>query len=222
MMTETLQALRQDYAHATLDESEVAECPFVQFAQWFAEAQAAQIHEPNAMVLATATASGRPSSRTVLLKALDDRGHPQRGFSFFTNFRSHKGQNLAENPWASVTFLWKELERQVHVMGRVVQVDRSETLAYFAQRPHRSQLGAVASAQSTVLPSRAALERSFANAEAAYPVGAVPCPETWGGYRLIPLEIEFWQGRPSRLHDRVRYSRNDLSATGWRKERLSP
>lgn len=213
----SLADLRMEYRRHSLRRHEVAADPFLQFRTWFAEAQQAGIVEPNAMTLSTVdAATGQPSSRIVLLKGLDDRG-----FTFFSNYASHKGRELAAQPRAAIGFFWKELERQVNVRGIVEQVTREESEAYFHSRPRTSQLGAHASAQSSVIPGRPWLEHQFADLEKKYPDGTiVPLPCTWGGYRLIPEAIEFWQGRPSRLHDRLCYSRNE--AGRWELNRLSP
>jgi pyridoxamine 5'-phosphate oxidase len=210
-----LAALRRSYELAGLDVDDVDPDPVVQFTRWLADAVAAELVEPNAMVLATADSSGRPRARTLLLKGAD-----ADGFTFFTNYGSTKGQHLAANPQASLCFAWLELERQVTVTGLVSQVSRDETTAYFRSRPHGSQLGAWTSRQSDVIVSRAVLTQRYAELTEQYPPGAdVPVPDFWGGYRLVPDEVEFWQGRPNRLHDRVRY-RRDRDA--WTIERLSP
>lgn len=213
----SLADLRMDYRRHSLRRDQVAADPFAQFRAWFAEAQQAGIVEPNAMTLSTvAPATGQPSSRIVLLKGLDDRG-----FTFFSNYESQKGRELATQPKAALGFFWKELERQVNVRGTVEQVTREESEAYFHSRPWASQLGAHASAQSTAIPGRPWLEEQFVALEKKYPEGTlVPLPCTWGGYRLLPEAIEFWQGRPSRLHDRICYTRNQ--AGDWQIDRLSP
>jgi pyridoxamine 5'-phosphate oxidase len=206
--------LRREYARARLDEADVSHDPVVEFARWFAEARDAEVHEPNAMSLATATADGTPSVRIVLLKDFDERG-----FVFFTDYRSQKGRELEENPRAALAFYWGELERQVRIAGTVTRTSPEESAVYFATRPLGSRLGAWTSHQSRVIPSRLVLEEALRTVEARFGDGAVPLPEHWGGYRLRPTALEFWQGRPSRLHDRIRYLRQ---ADGWRVERLSP
>jgi pyridoxamine 5'-phosphate oxidase len=208
--------LRRDYARARLDEADVSHDPIVEFARWFAEAQEAQVPEPNAMTLATATADGAPSARIVLLKAFDDRG-----FVFFTDYRSRKGAELEGNPRAALVFYWGELERQVRITGGVGVVSREDSERYFRTRPLGSRLGAWASHQSRVIPGRAALEADLREIEARFGDGDVPLPAHWGGYRVVPNAIEFWQGRENRLHDRIRYAR-ESGGRGWRVERLSP
>ena len=199
-----------------LSEAEAAAEPFAQFAAWFAEIRAVSRLEPTAMTLATATPEGHPSARMVLLKGWD-----AGGFVFYTNYESRKGGELAANPWAALVFYWPELERQVRVEGSVAPLPPEESDAYFASRPLGSRLGAWASAQSRVLPDRAALEARVAALEAAYPEGStVPRPPTWGGFRVTPTSVEFWQGRLNRLHDRLRYTRQPDG--GWLRERLAP
>jgi pyridoxamine 5'-phosphate oxidase len=197
-----------------LDEAELGPDPIVAFQSWFAAALASGIAEPTAMTLATADASGRPSARTVLLKHMDERG-----FTWFTNSRSRKGRELAANPRAALVFAWIPLGRQVTVLGSVDRLTEAESDAYFATRPLGSRLGAWASDQSQVLPSREVLEARVREVAAAHPNGNVPRPPHWIGYRLRPAEIEFWQHRADRLHDRLRYRRED---DGWAIERLAP
>jgi pyridoxamine 5'-phosphate oxidase len=206
--------LRRDYARARLDEADVSHDPFVEFARWFAEARDAQVLEPNAMSLATATADGAPSVRIVLLKEFDERG-----FVFFTDYRSQKGRELEENPRVALAFYWGELERQVRIAGTATWTSPEESAAYFASRPLGSRLGAWTSHQSQVIASRRTLEVALQQVETRFGNGPVPLPDHWGGYRVRPTLLEFWQGRPSRLHDRIRYTRE---ADGWRIERLSP
>jgi pyridoxamine 5'-phosphate oxidase len=206
--------LRREYAHARLDEKDVSHDPVVEFARWFAQAQEARVAEPDAMTLATATSGAVPSARLVLLKAFDERG-----FVFFTDYRSRKGQELEENPRAALVFYWVELERQVRITGTVERTSVEESEAYFRTRPLGSRLGAWVSHQSLVIPSRAQLERALTEVEARFPNEDIPLPPYWGGYRVRPEVIEFWQGRESRLHDRIRYVRTGES---WRIERLSP
>jgi pyridoxamine 5'-phosphate oxidase len=212
-------AMRKQYRAAGLTEAELADDPFEQFARWFADAVTATgngaLTEPNAMVVSTAGADGVPSSRTVLLK-----GYDQRGFVFFSNYESRKGRELAANPYVSLLFPWHPLARQVIVGGRARRVTAEETAAYFHSRPHGSQLGAWASEQSRVVPSRTVLEDRYAELAARWPDGAqVPVPPFWGGFRVEPTSVEFWQGRENRLHDRLRYVRRD---DGWAVERLAP
>jgi pyridoxamine 5'-phosphate oxidase len=208
--------LRREYARARLDEADVSHDPFVEFARWFAEAQEAQIKDPNAMTLATATADGRPSARIVLLKGVD-----QRGFVFFTDYRSRKGDELEANPRAALVFYWAELDRQVRITGGVSLASHEESERYFKTRPLGSRLGAWASHQSQVIAGRGALEADLREVEQRFGDGDVPVPPHWGGYRVVPDTIEFWQGRESRLHDRIRYVR-EAGGKGWKVERLSP
>ncbi|MFJ7156210.1 pyridoxamine 5'-phosphate oxidase [Streptomyces sp. NPDC101118] len=207
--------MRKQYRSEIVFEADLAADPMEQFARWFQQAADAHVFEPNAMVVSTATADGRPSSRTVLLKQFDSRG-----FVFYTNYGSRKGRELAENPHVALLFPWHPIARQVVVTGTAARVGRDETAAYFRSRPHGSQLGAWASEQSTVIASRADLDARYAELTARYPEGEqVPVPTEWGGFRVVPEAVEFWQGHENRLHDRLRYVRED---EGWRVERLQP
>ena len=210
-----LSDLRREYTRHGLSEDEVASDPFAQFARWFHDVRAANLLEPNAMTLATADASGRPSARVVLLKGVDERG-----FLFFTNYDSRKGRELAENPRAALTLYWAEFERQVRIEGTVEIVSREKSAEYFHSRPHKSQLAALLSAQSDVVANRKVLEERLAELEQQHAEGEVPLPDFWGGYRVVPEAVEFWQGRPSRLHDRLCYVRSEDG--GWKLQRLSP
>ncbi len=222
-----LAGMRTSYDEGRLLEVDLASTPYAQFHAWMADTVAAGLAEPNAMVLATSDADGVPSARTVLLKAVDSRG-----FAFYTNLQSRKGGALAANPRASLVFPWHPMMRQVVVVGDVVEVSREEAREYFSSRPYGSRLGAWASAQSTVISSREVLKARYAELAAAFPdtgSGAdVPLPQGWGGYVVVPRTVEFWQGRPSRLHDRLRFARTDEAAaalddpSAWHVERLSP
>ena len=209
-----LAQLRVDYKRAAFRECDAAANPFDQFTRWFDEALAAAVPEPNAMTLATVDEAGKPSARIVLLKSVD-----ARGFVFHTNYDSRKGRELAVNERAALLFFWPELERQVRVEGRIEQVDAAAADAYFASRPRLSRLGAWASPQSAPLPDRAALDAAFAQAEQRFPGEDVTRPPHWGGYRVVPVRFEFWQGRASRLHDRIEYRKDDK---GWQIGRLAP
>jgi pyridoxamine 5'-phosphate oxidase len=207
--------LRRDYARERLDEQHVDADPIAQFGKWFAEARNAKLLEPNAMTLATATPDGVPSARLVLLKGFD-----ARGFTFFTDYRSQKGRELEANPRAALAFFWGELERQIRITGTVTKLSREESEEYYRTRPRGSRLGAWTSHQSALLPSREALEQRLQEVSAQFPGEDVPLPPHWGGYLVRPEMVEFWQGRPDRLHDRIRYTRR--SEEGWVIERLSP
>jgi pyridoxamine 5'-phosphate oxidase len=214
-MTRSIADLRREYARARLDEADVSDDPLVEFARWLAEAQEAKVIEPTAMTLATAGADGAPAGRIVLLKGFDDRG-----FVFFTDYRSGKAADLDANPRAALVFYWGELERQVRITGTVTRTSAEESAEYFARRPVGSRLGAWASHQSHVIPERATLEAALREVEARFENGDVPLPPYWGGFRVRPEAIEFWQGRPSRLHDRIRY--RCQPGGRWVVERLSP
>ena len=212
-----LRARREEYEAQPLDVGDVDPDPVVQVRRWAAAWAEVAPREPAAAVLATAGPDGRPGARNVLVRGLEERG-----CAFFTNHESRKGAHLAANPQAALLFSWVPVQRQVELVGRVEVLERSESEAYFASRPRGSQLAAWASDQSTVLPDRAALEERFVGAAERFAGQDVPCPPHWGGYRLVPDTIELWQGRPSRLHDRLRYTRDPARPTHWRLERLSP
>jgi pyridoxamine 5'-phosphate oxidase len=209
-----LQSMRREYRRAELDESGVAANPFSQFEQWFSEAQNAQVPEPNTMVLATSGAENFPNIRAVLLKRFDERG-----FVFFTNYNSNKAHEIDQNPHVAAEFIWLELERQVRVRGRCEKVGSAESLAYFAKRSRDSRIGAWISDQSKVIGSRKLLLMQFEKMKAKFKDGDIPLPDFWGGYRIVPESVEFWQGRESRLHDRILYTHCNGT---WTIERLAP
>ncbi|MGM3306379.1 pyridoxamine 5'-phosphate oxidase [Anabaena sp. WFMT] len=214
-MDKNIADLRKDYTLQDLNENQIDPNPFIQFKTWFDQATAAQLPEPNAMTLATCTPDGKPSARMVLLKDFDERG-----FVLFTNYNSHKGQELTANPHAALVFWWAELERQVRIVGTVEKISKEESDGYFEIRPPHSRLGAWASNQSEVIAGREVLERQLQEFQRKYENQEVPRPPHWGGFRVIPQEIEFWQGRSSRLHDRLLYTHLDNGS--WKIERLSP
>ncbi|MGD2184161.1 pyridoxamine 5'-phosphate oxidase [Lusitaniella coriacea] len=214
-MSISIADLRQNYTKAGLSKAETRADPIEQFEIWFEAALNAQVNEPNAMAIATATTEGKPSVRMVLLKDFNEKG-----FVFYTNYESHKAQQLIENPWASLVFWWNELERQVRIEGKVERVSDRESDDYFRSRPRASQLGAWVSHQSQVIENRAVLEERLQHLEEEYRDRAIPRPPFWGGFRVVPSQVEFWQGRPSRLHDRLCYHRTQKGE--WRQERLSP
>lgn len=206
--------LRKEYSHSSLSEADVHADPITQFAKWFDEAIMAKVPEVNAMSVATVAADGRPSSRILLIKEFN-----QRGFIWYTNYESRKGHELEQNRYAALLFYWIELERQVRIEGRVERLSAAESDAYFQSRPLKSRIGAIASAQSQPIANREAMEVNYAEAEKQF--GAhPPRPKQWGGYRLVPDRIEFWQGRPSRFHDRILYIRQEDGR--WQRQRLQP
>jgi len=211
---EELHDLREHYAGQPLLESDLDPDPVAQFRKWFGEARESSIPEPNAMTLGTSGADGRVSLRTVLLKAYD-----AKGFVFFTNYGSRKAAQIAENPSASLLFPWVALARQVEISGRVEKISAAESLAYFLSRPHGSRLGAWVSEQSSIISSREVLRAKYAELKEKFATGEIPKPEGWGGYRVVPERIEFWQGGEDRLHDRLVYSRAN---EGWMVSRLAP
>jgi pyridoxamine 5'-phosphate oxidase len=214
MESPELARMRSEYARDGLEESAAGDDPLSLFSRWLDDAVAADLHEPNAMALATASPEGRPSSRIVLLKGFD-----ARGLVFFTGYESRKGRELEANPFAAATMLWHPLQRQVRVEGAVTRVDDAESDAYFTSRPRGSQIGAVASPQSYPIPDRQALEERVAEVEHVFAERDVVRPPTWGGYRIAIGSIEFWQGRQSRLHDRLRFT---VTGDTWTRERLAP
>ncbi|GAB2597562.1 pyridoxamine 5'-phosphate oxidase [Nitrincola alkalisediminis] len=207
--------LRNEYCRAGLTRESLASDPFTQFEQWFMQANDAKIHEVNAMQLATVSLEGKPSLRTVLLKSFDEKG-----FVFFTNYQSQKAQQIDANPEVTTLFFWKELERQVEISGRAEKTSTLESLKYFTSRPRGSQLGAWVSAQSSIISSRSLLEIKLDEMKRKFSAGQIPLPDFWGGYRIVPHTIEFWQGRPDRLHDRFEYRRTPSEE--WKIERLAP
>lgn len=212
--TEAIQSLRQEYRSAMLTEKDASVDPIVQFRKWFEEAVNANIYEPNVMTLATADRNGKPSARIVLLKGMDEMG-----FCFYSNYLSKKGKEMKKNPQACLVFFWPELERQVRIEGRIEKLDKETSEAYFHSRPKASQIGAVVSPQSQPIPNREQLEQKATQFAKEYADKEIPKPAHWGGYILKPTMIEFWQGRESRLHDRLSYQ---LIEKKWRRERLAP
>ena len=215
MNKNTLQDMREDYRFAELTEKSVKADPIAQFVVWFEAAQEANVPERNAMTLATATPDGKPSARIVLLK-----GYSEAGFIFYTNYLSRKGKEISKNRAGALTFFWPSMERQIRIEGVLEKITKEESEQYFHSRPHDSQVGAVASPQSQEIPDRESLEKKWAELAGQYEGKVVPKPSFWGGYILKPLLIEFWQGRPSRLHDRILYKKADNK--NWKKVRLAP
>jgi pyridoxamine 5'-phosphate oxidase len=214
LTNEMIQSLRQDYRTAQLNEQDIDKDPIKQFEKWFKDALEAQLYEPNVMTLATADKNGKPNARIVLLKGFDEKG-----FNFYTNYLSQKGKELKKNPQACLVFFWAELERQVRIEGKVEKMDKENSEKYFHSRPVGSQIGALVSPQSQIISDRKMLEAKTEELTAAYQNKTIPKPAHWGGYIVKPTSIEFWQGRTSRLHDRIKY---DLVNGKWQKNRLAP
>jgi len=215
MMKNTdISAIRREYSFKDLDESKVNPDPFLQFSEWMDEAIKLGIIDPSAMILATASGSGKTSLRTVLLKGIESDG-----FLFYTNYESRKAKDISENPNASVLFFWKELERQIRISGEVIKISKEKSGEYFHSRPYESQLGALASEQSKIIPGRKYLEKRYKELKEKYNGGEIPLPSFWGGYKIIPDNFEFWQGRENRLHDRVCYLKEKGN---WKIVRLAP
>jgi len=209
-----LQEMRTEYKKATLDEKSVPHEPFTLFETWFSQAVESQVKDPNTMILATSSKDNIPNIRAVLLKIFDEKG-----FVFFTNYNSVKAKEIEENPLVALEFLWLDLERQVRVLGRCEKISMAESMAYFMKRSRGSQIGAWVSEQSSVISSRNMLQMQIEKMKEKFAKGSVPLPDFWGGYRVIPTQIEFWQGRESRLHDRIHYTK---TKEGWEIERLAP
>jgi pyridoxamine 5'-phosphate oxidase len=213
-LTQNLADLRQHYTKGGLEEHQIPDSPFILFNEWFLQAGELGVLEPNAMVISTVSADNKPSSRVVLLKGIEDGG-----FIFYTNYESRKGKELEHNPYISVLFFWPEAERQIRIEGKVSKISTETSKAYFVSRPRESQLGAWASAQSSIIQGRHSIEESYQQCLAQYEGNEIPLPDFWGGYIIHPSSFEFWQGRPSRLHDRMKYNKQQDS---WHIVRLSP
>jgi pyridoxamine 5'-phosphate oxidase len=213
-LTQNLADLRQHYTKGGLEEHQIPDSPFILFNEWFLQAGELGVLEPNAMVISTVSADNKPSSRVVLLKGIEDGG-----FIFYTNYESRKGKELEHNPYISVLFFWPEAERQIRIEGKVSKISTETSKAYFVSRPRESQLGAWASAQSSIIQGRHSIEESYQQCLAQYEGKEIPLPDFWGGYIIHPSSFEFWQGRPSRLHDRMKYNKQQDS---WHIVRLSP